>query len=107
MSRIDHLLDFLREDPSDAFVLYSLAQEYIKEGDTGNALEYFIKLRQHDPDYVGMYYHLGKLYEALEDHSQALKTYEEGIAVAHAQGDAHAASELRGAMDLLRALMDD
>ena len=107
MSRLDQLHTFLNEDPTDTFVLYSIAQEYFKSGDLSKALEYFTRLRQTDPGYVGLYYHLGKLYEAMDQSAQARNTYLEGIGIADAAGDAHAASELRGALQLLNALDDD
>lgn len=107
MSRIKQLLEFLQDDPADTFVLYSLAQEYVKFGDLEKGLEYFVKLKKTDPDYIGMYYHLGKLRERLDQPSKAIETYEEGIRRARAAGDMHAASELTGALDLLRAAMDD
>jgi predicted Zn-dependent protease len=107
MSRIEQLQKFLQDDPTDTFVLYSLAQEYLKSGDLDRGLDYFERLKQTDPDYVGMYYHLGKLQERLDQRSAAVQTYEEGIERARAAGDMHAASELTGALNLLRLEMDD
>ncbi len=107
MSRIQQLTEFLQDDPADTFVLYSLAQEYVKSGELEKGLEYFGRLQQTDPDYIGMYYHLGKLQERLKQQSTAIETYEEGIKRARAAGDMHAASELIGALDLLRSEMDD
>lgn len=107
MRRIEQLLAFLQDDPADTFVLYSLAQEYVKCGEPEKGLDYFERLKQTDPDYVGMYYHLGKLQERLDERSAAVQTYEEGIKRARAVGDMHAASELKGALDLLRLEMDD
>jgi hypothetical protein len=44
---------------------------------------------------VGTYYHLGKLYEALNRKDDAIKTYETGMKVAKEQRDNHAFSELQ------------
>ena len=53
-------------------------------------------LREKDPEYVGLYYHLGQLYEEMDEGEQALKVYEEGIAIAKNLKDFHALSELNG-----------
>jgi hypothetical protein len=46
---------------------------------------------------VGMYYHLAKLYEKLENVDLAIQTYTEGINVAKRLSDFHALSELNSA----------
>lgn len=107
MSRLDQLLEFLKEDPSDVFVLYSLAQEYLKADDLNNALGYFEKLKAAEPEYIGMYYHLGKLHERLGQPDQAQETYLEGIDIARNAGDIHAANEMEGALNLLKSTLDD
>lgn len=98
MDRLAALLDFHRADPTDAFTRFALAQEYRKRGDTDTALGYFQALLHDDPDYVGTYYHLGKLYEALGRADEAVATYRTGIAATNRVGDAHARSELQGAL---------
>lgn len=50
-----------------------------------------------DPDYVGTYYHLGKLYEEIEEGEKALEIYQKGIEIAKKIKDQHALSELMGA----------
>ena len=68
---------------------------YIK--DLATALEYYLKLVAIDPDYVGTYYHLGKLYEEEEDLEKALVAYADGIVIAKKIKDQHALSELMNA----------
>jgi len=46
---------------------------------------------------VGLYYHLGKLYEELGETDLALLTYEDGVSVAKKAADFHALSELHNA----------
>lgn len=96
-TRIQSLLDFLAEDPHDPFVQFALASEYLKSGDEEAALHWFEKLVSAHPDYVGTYYHLGKLYTRLGREEDALRTFERGIEAATAAGDFHALSELRSA----------
>ncbi|GIV57514.1 MAG: hypothetical protein KatS3mg042_0427 [Rhodothermaceae bacterium] len=102
--RIQTLLRFLEEDPHDAFTRFALASEYRKRGDTDRALTFFEALVRDDPDYVGTYYHLGKLYQELGRLPDALATYRRGIEVARDQRDLHALSELQAA--LLEAEME-
>jgi Tfp pilus assembly protein PilF len=95
--RIDQLKEFLANDPSDSFIRYALAQEYLKRGQMYQAKEAFETLQSDDPSYVGLYYHLGKLYEELDQGEQAIATYEAGIQVAKKATDFHALSELNTA----------
>jgi tetratricopeptide (TPR) repeat protein len=95
--RLQRLLNFLEASPGDSFLLFAVAKEYEKEKDIKMALQYYIQLKTSDPDYVGLYYHLGKLYEQKEDFDTAVATYQTGMEVAKKQGDKHALSELAGA----------
>ena len=96
-NRINSLLEFLKEDPEDGFVRFALAKEYEKMGTLKMALDTYLELKSLDANYVGLYYHLGGLYEILNEKENALKTYEEGIAVAKKIADFHSLSELHNA----------
>lgn len=95
--RLQQLFQFLEQVPDDSFTLYSIAYEYLNQGDVERALEYFTRLRNIDPGYVGLYYHLGKTYEQLDDFEEALDVYEAGLKVAQKQHDLHAFQELQRA----------
>jgi tetratricopeptide (TPR) repeat protein len=86
----------LDADPDDSFLIYAVAKEYEKSGDLEKAIALLNTLREKDPEYVGLYYHLGQLYEEIENGDQALKIYEEGLAIAKKLKDFHALSELNG-----------
>jgi len=96
-TRLQQLFTFLDNNPNDSFVLFAIAKEYEKLQDGQQALQYYLKLEGEDPDYVGTYYHLGKLYELQGETTQAFATYKKGMQVARKQGDQHALSELAGA----------
>ena len=66
-------------------------------GNDGKALHFFQKLLEIDPKYVGVFYHLGKLFERMGQPETAFATYKHGMEVAKAAGDQHALSELAGA----------
>lgn len=100
-SRLQRLQQFLAEQPDDPFLLFALAKEYEKMNDDETALSYYTKLTSEHADYVGTYYHLGKLYERGERYEQATKTYERGMEVARQAGDMHARGELATAKMLL------
>jgi Tfp pilus assembly protein PilF len=95
------LRSLLADQPTDPFLNHALALEEIKVGNDESARELFEQLLERNPDYVGSYYHLGKLHERLGDESKAIAVYEKGMEVAKKLSDNHALSELRGAYDNL------
>lgn len=96
-NRLSKLLEFLTNDSSDPFVLYAIATEYNVINDTKNALHYYLRLIEEHPDYVGTYYHLGKLYEKENEKEKAIAIYQTGMLKAKAKRDMHSFSELQGA----------
>jgi len=96
-TRLAKLLEFLESEPNDTFILYALATEYNSINDIENAFVYYLRLVNDHPDYVGTYYHLGKLYEKQDEKAKAIEIYQKGIATARAKRDMHALSELQGA----------
>jgi tetratricopeptide (TPR) repeat protein len=101
MDRLQMLRSLLADQPTDPFLNHALALEEIKVGKDESARELFEQLLERNPDYVGSYYHLGKLHERLGDESKAIAVYEKGMDVAKKLSDNHALSELRGAYDNL------
>ena len=104
VDRLTKLLEFYKNEPDDPFLLYALATEYLRLNQADTALNYYERLTIDHPNYVGTYYHLGKLYEALNRKDDALKTYETGIKTAREARDNHSLSELQG---VYNELMDD
>lgn len=102
--RLVKLYEFLQADPKDSFILYAIATEYNVLGDVDNALKFYLELIDNDPKYVGTYYHLGKLYEKLEQKDEAIKIYQSGMAIAREKRDMHAFSELQGAYNTAAGL---
>jgi tetratricopeptide (TPR) repeat protein len=95
VNRLQKLLDFLKNEPNDPFLKYALATEYVNSNDHQKALLYYEDLIANHADYVGTYYHLGKLYEALGRKNEAVKTYQDGMLVARKMNDMHSFSELQ------------
>jgi tetratricopeptide (TPR) repeat protein len=101
MDRLDKLLQFLEENPGDNFILFAIAKEYEKTGNDDQALLYFEQLQTENEQYVGLYYHLGKLWERKAQPARAFKVYTRGMEIAKRAGDQHALSELAGARLIL------
>ena len=104
ISRLEKLLEFIKNEPEDPFLKYALATEYLRINQTDKALEYYEDLVNNHRNYTGTYYHLGKLYEALGRKQDAITTYETGMLVTREQHDNHAFSELKSVYD---ELMDE
>ncbi len=96
-NRLTQIQTFLKDSPQDPFLHFALAKEYEKSGDTEKALTQYLYLTEKHENYVGTYYHLGKLYEVKQDFPTAFNTYKKGMEIAKAQGEQHAFNELAGA----------
>ena len=101
MDRIERLKAFLDTNPNDCFVKHALALEYIKLNDEVAARKLFEEVLETDANYIGSYYHLGKLLERTNDTAGALSIYEKGMQKAQELGERHAYGELRGAFEEL------
>ena len=106
-SRLEKLLEFIKHEPSDPFLKYALATEYLRLNDSVKALEYYEDLIINHPKYVGTYYHLGKLYEALNRKQDAIAIYETGMKITKEQRDNHAFSELQAVYRELTGFEED
>ena len=94
-NRLEKLLEFIEKEPNDPFLKYALATEYVRINQPETALTYYQDLIDQHRNYVGTYYHLGKLYEVLDKKEQAIETYRTGMLVAREVRDNHAFSELQ------------
>ena len=99
MDRIERLKEILRTNPNDSFVQHALALEYIKAGDDTKARQLFEAVLQKDENYVGSYYHLGKLLERNGDRQGALAVYEKGMIQAKAADERQSYNELQSAYE--------
>jgi tetratricopeptide (TPR) repeat protein len=97
MTRLEQLEKMHVEDPNDVFVFYALTKEYEYNGLEDLALQYYQKLMDQHPDYVGLYYHFGKLLEKHGRQEEALTIYNTGLHVAKQQNDTFAHGELLNA----------
>ncbi len=99
MEKIEKLKSFLISSPGDSFLKHALALEYIKAGNEAEARKLFIDILEHDPSYIGSYYHLARLLERTGETENAKDWYERGMIAARQAGDTHALNELQAAYD--------
>lgn len=104
MNRIEKLKQLLSDSPRDSFLKHALALEHVKAGDDAQAGNYFNEILEDDENYVGTYYHLGKLLERKGESQQAISVYEKGMEIAKKIGDNHALNELRSVWEELTDL---
>lgn len=93
--RIDQLRSFLRESPSDPFLLFALAKEFEKVGMKQEALDQYGALARDNPEYVATYYHYGSLLRDEGQEERAQEIFSLGMHYAGKAGDTHALSELQ------------
>jgi len=99
--RLDFLVKLTSTGNEDPFVWYGLAMEYRSLSRFDEALATFEALRTRTPDYVPMYLMCGQMLEQMGRAADARAWLTSGIVAARAKGDAHAASELEGALGAL------
>jgi predicted Zn-dependent protease len=99
--RLDFLVKMTSTGNEDPFVWYGLAMEYRSLSRFDEALATFEALRTRTPDYVPMYLMCGQMLEQMGRAADARAWLTSGIVAARAKGDAHAASELEGALGAL------
>jgi tetratricopeptide (TPR) repeat protein len=95
-NRLNQLLEFYDQDPSDPFNIYGLALEYLKS-DVLKSRELFDVLLDKHEDYIPTYYHAAKLLAELNEKEKAIQIYERGIEQAKKLNDLKAARELKSA----------
>jgi len=106
-AKIKQLARQIKNNPGDSFSKFALALEFRKEGDFKKARILFEDILSSDPDYVGVYYHLGKLYEALDRLKDARELYEQGINKADEQKETRTKKELGEALEQLKIEMEE
>lgn len=106
-TNIPKLAARVKDNPGDSFSKFALALELLKQDDLTKARLLFESIVKEDPGYVGVYYHLGKLYSRLDENILALETYKDGIEVAERNKELHTKSELQAAILSLELEIED
>lgn len=99
---LNNLLAAYEKDKNNAFLQYGIAIEYRNSGQMDMALSFFNAVYEKFPEYVPNYYHFAQALEGAGETERAKAICQEGLKVAQAAGNAHAAAELQQALqDLL------
>lgn len=106
-NKIKLLAQAVSRNPDDSFSKFALALELIKSDRVDQALVLFESIYRNEPSYLGVYYHLGKLYQHLERTEDAEKCFSEGIDLAKQQNEARTRSELQEALLQLKEETSD
>jgi Tfp pilus assembly protein PilF len=77
--------------------------EFKKAGNNADALKMLEKVTQLDPGHGYAFFQRGQILESTGDIPGAKKAYEDGILAAQKSGDAHARSELQGALSMIES----
>lgn len=99
--RRERLEAFLKDQPQDPFLLYSLALEDVSDGMESTAVDRLDIVLDADADYIPAYLQKGLILSRLERYEEARSALEKGIPIAQRAGDSHAAGEMQGALDAL------
>ena len=101
MSRMEQLQKLHAADPSDADVLYMLAQEHAKAGRYADAVAWYDRCIEVDGQYHYAYYHKARAQQSAGDDAGAIATLTTGLARARSAGDAKATNEIGAFLDEL------
>ncbi len=100
-NRLNMLLQFLEQNPGDAFARYGLAMVYARLGQMEPALDQYHKLLELHPDYTNGYFMAAQTLERAGRIAEAKKMLENGIAAARRAGNQHALREMSAMLDEL------
>jgi predicted Zn-dependent protease len=94
LSRRQRIEAMLADDPRDQFLRYSLALEFVKEGEHDRSLQLLQELMAETPPMVAAFFMAGQQLTRLRRIADARAVLRDGIEHARQQGDRHAAAEM-------------
>jgi Tfp pilus assembly protein PilF len=100
--KLSQLARNIQQNPNDSFSKFALALELLKRDQVEKSLRLFESVYNNDPDYIGVYYHLGKLYQQIERNDDAQTVFQEGMQRAKQLDDQHTYRELHDALQQLK-----
>ena len=98
-SRIDIFKQMLETDPVNSSVLFGLAKEYEKVGQTGEMIDTLERYLANADDEGNAFGMLARAYEKAEQRDQARETYQRGIDAATKHGHPSMAEEYRAILE--------
>jgi len=95
MAVVDNLEALLAKGTDNALLRFGLANEYLKLGQSEQAIGHLRKALAHDPKYSAAWKRLGKTLADTGRADEAIAAYESGVRAAEEKGDIQAAKEMR------------
>ena len=99
--KIRRLASWISSNPGDSFSKFALALELLKNNQPDKTLVLFESIRRQDPEYAGLYYHLGKLYQAMDRLDDAESCFRDGLEITRRQEEPQMTTELDEALTQL------
>jgi predicted Zn-dependent protease len=99
-TRIEVFKQMLESDPANTMVMFGLAKEYEKIGDTESVITLLESYLAAADDEGNAYGALAKAYEQTGDRAKARDAYEKGIEVSLAHGHPTMANDYRMTLEL-------
>lgn len=98
-NRIEIFKQMLETEPNNAMVMFGLAKEYEKIGETREVIKLLEKYLEIGEDEGNAYGSLAKAYDKLGDREKAKEIYRKGIEVSLAHGHPTMANDYRMTLD--------
>ena len=95
MDIITNLESLIAKGQDSALIRYSLGNEYRREKKFTTSIVHFARAVELDPGYSAAWKLYGKVLAENNQVADAIKAYEQGIAVAEKKGDIQAAKEMK------------
>jgi tetratricopeptide (TPR) repeat protein len=99
LNRLQQLLDMLKEQPKDPFLIYATGVEYEALGDISKARLFFDELLTSHPEYLPTYYKYGVILALHGETDRAKDLLQKGIELARSQGEMKTLREMETALE--------
>lgn len=96
--RLKQLCSLAKKDPTDPFLKYAIALEYMSLNKLEDAVGVLENLMETSPDYTPGFHQAGRIYEKLDRFQQARQCFEQGLIVAEKEGNTKDLEEMREAL---------
>ncbi|NNC83847.1 MAG: hypothetical protein HKN79_09725 [Flavobacteriales bacterium] len=99
--RIDLIKEMLHKNPTDSYLRYAIAMEYLEIGNKAVALKELETVIKKDKGHVATYPVLGKLLEEKGKTKKAIEVYQSGLEIARKKNDTKVIGALSEALLIL------
>jgi tetratricopeptide (TPR) repeat protein len=100
-ARIAALKQLLEQEPNDTMLLFGLGNDHYELGRLAEAVEYFERALQVDPEYAAAYVRLAWVYERLQQPVKVRDTLARGQGAIVRSNDKNLLAEMEELLDLL------